>query len=236
MIFHSLHVPQLIHSPTEMHFGCFQDLAIKNKPVINNCVQAFVWTEVSTPLRNLIRRAIAGSYELANCLPQWLYHFAFQLALNDCPCYSIFSPTFDVQCPGLLWPLDAKSWLIRKDLEAGNDWGQEEKGKTENEMIWWPHPLNGHEFEQTPGDSEGQGSLAYCSPWGYKESDMTDQLKSNNRCVVVSHNYFVLKTYAFHVLKKWAKHLTKEDIQCQIFLINSLLYSQKFSSGGKETS
>ena len=88
------------------------------------------------------------------------------------------------------------------------------------------HRLNGGEFEQTPGDSEGQGTLAYCDPWGRKESDTTDGLKNNNRCVVVSHSYFVLKTYAFYVLKKWAKHLTKGDIQCQIFLINSLLYSQ----------
>ena len=93
-------------------------------------------------------------------------------------------------------------------------------------MVGWHHRLNGHEFEQTPGDSEGQGTLAYCDPWGRKESDTTDGLKNNNRCVVVSHSYFVLKTYAFYVLKKWAKHLTKGDIQCQIFLINSLLYSQ----------
>ena len=60
-----------------------------------------------------------------------------------------------------LWPLDAKSWLIWKDPDAGKDWWQE-KGTTEDEMDW----LNGHEFEQTPGDGEGQGSLACCSPWG----------------------------------------------------------------------
>ena len=63
----------------------------------------------------------------------------------------------------MLKPLDAKSQLIRKDPDAGIDWGQEEKGVTENEMVGWHHRLNGHEFEQTPGDSEGQGSLACCS-------------------------------------------------------------------------
>ena len=51
---------------------------------------------------------------------------------------------------------------------------------TEDEMVGWNHPLNGHEFEQTPGDSEGQGSLVCCSPWGRKESDMTERLKNNN--------------------------------------------------------
>ena len=63
------------------------------------------------------------------------------------------------------WPLDAKSQLIGKDPDAGKDWGQEEKGATEYEMVGWHHWLNGHEFEQTPGDSEGQRSPACCSPW-----------------------------------------------------------------------
>ena len=65
----------------------------------------------------------------------------------------------------ILSPPDAKSWLIRKDPDAGKDWGQEEKGATENEMGGWHHWLNGHESEQTQGDSEGQGSLA-CSGHG----------------------------------------------------------------------
>ena len=73
----------------------------------------------------------------------------------------------------VLWPLDAKSRLIGKDPDAGKDWGQEEKGTTENEMVGWHHWLNGHDFEQTPRDREGQGSLVCCSPWGRKESDVT---------------------------------------------------------------
>ena len=66
-----------------------------------------------------------------------------------------------------------KSCLIGKDPDAGRDWGQEEKGTTEDEMIGWHHQLDGHEFEQASGVGDGQGSLACCSPWGHKELDMT---------------------------------------------------------------
>ena len=69
-----------------------------------------------------------------------------------------------------------QSRLIGKDSDAGRDWGQEEKGPTEDEMVRWHHHLDGHEFEQAPGGGEGQGSLACCSPWGHKESDTTEQL------------------------------------------------------------
>ena len=77
----------------------------------------------------------------------------------------------------VLWKLTCLYWssqLIRKDPDAGKDWGQEEKGATEDEMVGWHHWLNGHEFEQTLGDSEEQGSLESCSPWGHKESDTTE--------------------------------------------------------------
>ena len=67
-----------------------------------------------------------------------------------------------------------QSWLIGKDPDAGRGWGQEEKGMTEDEMAGWHHRLDGHEFEQTPGVGDGQGGLACCSPWGRKESDMTE--------------------------------------------------------------
>ena len=75
-----------------------------------------------------------------------------------------------------LWPSDAKNWLIWKDPGAGKDWRQEEKGTTEDEMVGWHHQLDGHEFEQVPGVGDGQGSLVCCSPWGCKESDMTEWL------------------------------------------------------------
>ena len=76
----------------------------------------------------------------------------------------------------ILWPPDAKSWLIGKDPDAGKDLGQEEKGTTEDEMVGWHHWLDRHEFEQTLGVGEGQGNLACCSPWGHKELDTTEQL------------------------------------------------------------
>ena len=71
----------------------------------------------------------------------------------------------------VLWPPDVKCCIIGKDPDAGKDWGQEEKGATEDKIVRWYHWLNGHEFEQTPGDSGGQGSLACCRPWGHKELD-----------------------------------------------------------------
>ena len=71
---------------------------------------------------------------------------------------------------------DAKNWLIGKDPDAGKDWRWEEKGMTEDEMVGWHHWLNGHGFEQALGVGEGQGSLVCCSPWGRKESDMTEWL------------------------------------------------------------
>ena len=76
----------------------------------------------------------------------------------------------------VLWPPPAKSWLIGKDCDAGRDWGQEEKGTTEDEMAGWHHWLDGHESEWTPGVGEGQGGLACCNSWGRKESDTSEQL------------------------------------------------------------
>ena len=74
----------------------------------------------------------------------------------------------------LLWPPGAKNWLIGKDPDAGNDWRQEEKGTTEDEMVGWHHWLNGQEFESALGVGDGEESLVRCSPWGRKESDMTE--------------------------------------------------------------
>ena len=84
----------------------------------------------------------------------------------------------------ILWPSDAKSWLIGKDPNAGKDWEQEEKGVTEW-MVGWHHGFNGHEFEQTPGDSEEQASLVCYSPWGHRVThDLAteqDKVKETNR-------------------------------------------------------
>ena len=76
----------------------------------------------------------------------------------------------------ILWPPDAESWLIWKDPDAGKDWGQEEKGTAEDEVVGWHQRHNGHGFGWTPGAGDGQGGLAYCSSWGRKESDTTERL------------------------------------------------------------
>ena len=76
----------------------------------------------------------------------------------------------------VLWPPHAKSWLIGKDPDRGKDWGQEEKGTTEDEMAGWHHWLDGHESAWTPGVGDGQGGLACCDSWGCKESDRTERL------------------------------------------------------------
>ena len=76
----------------------------------------------------------------------------------------------------IVWPPHAKSWLIGKGSDTGRDWGQAEKGMTEDEMAGWHHRLNGHEFGWTPGAGDVQVGLACCSAWGRKESDTTDRL------------------------------------------------------------
>ena len=81
----------------------------------------------------------------------------------------------EAQTP-IVWPPHAKSWLIWKDSDAGKDWGQEEKGMTEDEMVGWHHQLDGHGFGWTLGVGDGQGGLACCSSWGCKESNTIEWL------------------------------------------------------------
>ena len=80
----------------------------------------------------------------------------------------------------ILRPPDAKSWPIWKGPDAGKDWGQEEKGMIEDEMVGWHYQLNGHECEQALRVGDGQGSLACCSPWDHKELDLIERLNWNN--------------------------------------------------------
>ena len=115
----------------------------------------------------------------------------------------------------ILWPPHTKSWLIGKDSDAGRDWGQEEKGTTDNEMTGWQHSLNGHEFEWTPGVGYGQGGLVCCDSWGHKESDTTEWLNwtelkgrlyiesTNQLSRKFSHNIYIDKSTEEHsVLRK----------------------------------
>ena len=98
-----------------------------------------------------------------------------------------------------LWPPHVKGWLIGKDSDAGRDWGQEEKGMTEDEMAGWHHWLDGHESEWTPGVGDGQGGLACCNSWGCKELDTTEWLnwtdKKNLKKKVLDF-YFIMDSVA----------------------------------------
>ena len=107
-----------------------------------------------------------------------------------------------VEAP-VLWPPDVKNWLTGKNPDAGKDWKQKEKGATEDEMIGWHHRLHGHEFEQTPGSSEGQGCQSCCTPLDYKESDTTEQLNSNSKSPWTCSNSFELE-----LLVMLSDHLT----------------------------
>ena len=105
----------------------------------------------------------------------------------------IFIGRTDAEAPKF-WAPDVKSWLTGKNPDAGKDWRREEKGTTEDEMVGGHHWLNAHEFEQTRGDGEGQRGLACCSPWGHKESNMTEQLK-NNMKRLHSQNYLIVQRW-----------------------------------------
>ena len=84
----------------------------------------------------------------------------------------------------ILWPPDAKSWLFGKDPDAGKDWRQEEKGKTEHKMVGWHHWVDGHEFEQAAAVGDGQGGLAYCSPQGCRVGhDWANELNWKEVCL-----------------------------------------------------
>ena len=95
----------------------------------------------------------------------------------------------------ILWPPDVNSWLIWKDRDAGRDWGQEEKGTTEDEMVGWHHRLNGYEFEWTLGVGDGQGGLACCGPWGRKVSGTTKRLSWSELSMTMSLTWIVGHTF-----------------------------------------
>ena len=126
----------------------------------------------------------------------------------------------------ILWPTDEKSQLVGKDPDAGKDWGQEEKGMTEDKMAESHHWLNGHEFEQTLGDGEGQGdsegprSLACCNSQGCKESDTTYQL-NNNKMYVFQGSWNMLPNdfpaFLAGIHKAiWAQLTHSESYYCRI--------------------
>ena len=116
---------------------------------------------------------------------------------------SIFIGRTDADAP-MLWPPDAKNWLIGKDPDAGKDWGQEETGTTEDEMVEWHQPLHGHEFEQALENSERQWRLACCSPWGPREirwdSDWTTTINFKGHLL---RNCIKLAFLSTYLIWKW---------------------------------
>ena len=98
----------------------------------------------------------------------------------------------------IVWPPDVKNWLTGKDPDAGKDWGQEEKGTTEGEMVGWHHRLNGLEFGWALGIGVGQGGLECCSSWGLKESDTTERLNWTISYIIVWVNYMLYSQSVLH--------------------------------------
>ena len=118
----------------------------------------------------------------------------------------------------LLWPSDAKNWLIGKDPDAGKDWRQE-KGMTENEMVGWHHRLNGHEFEQALGVGDGQEGLVCCSPWGHDwatalnwtENIFSSEYSHNYHLVQEDENFQLLETCFCIILSNRSPFLPCKD-------------------------
>ena len=121
----------------------------------------------------------------------------------------IFIGRTDAEAP-VLWPPDVKNQFIRKVLDSWKDWRQVEKGMTEDEMVGWHYWFNRHEFEQAPGDGEGQGSLACCRPWGRKESDLTEQLNNN----ILTLNRMSFYDFFFYQWCPLFVHKLQNDFVC----------------------
>ena len=133
----------------------------------------------------------------------------------------VFIGRIDVEAETpILWPPDAKRWLTWKDPDAGKDWGQEEKGTTEDEMAGWHHRLNGYGFGWTPGVGDGQGGLGCYSSWGCKESDTTErlnwtELKWHNRPIRLTVvEYSIQKQQNTHTLQVHTEHFPRQ-ITCK---------------------
>ena len=103
----------------------------------------------------------------------------------------------------IVWPPDAKNWLIWKDSDAVKDWGQEEKEMTEDEMVGWHHWLNRHEFGWTPGIGDGQGGLARWGSWGCKESDTTEQVNWTELMPYRSYSRFLIFSFSLELTPVW---------------------------------
>ena len=130
---------------------------------------------------------------------------------GDQSCVFIGRNDVEAETP-ILWPPDAKSWLIWKDPDTGKDWGQEEKGMTEDEMAGWHHWVNGPGFGCTPGVGDGQGGLACCSSWGRKESDTIERLNWTElpliiKQLILSHHFVTFIILFFSLIFSYWLHV-----------------------------
>ena len=152
------------HSSVDGYLSCFHVLAIVNSASVNTGMYVFFQRMVFIFSGYLPRSKIA-SKEIQPVHPKrdqsWVFIGRTKVEAET----------------SILWPPDSKRWLTGKDPDAGKDWGQEEKGMTEDEMAGWHHRLDGHGFGWTPGVGDGQGGLACCGSWGCKELDTTERLK-----------------------------------------------------------
>ena len=200
IIFHCMNIPYLaIQSSTDEHWA----------------VSIFwpLWIMLQWALGNMCLSTISGSYDRVGRQRKLS---AKELMFLNCGVGEdsweslaqqgdqswVFTRRTDVETEiPIFWPPDAKNWLIWKDPDAGKDWGQEEKGTTEDEMDGWHHWLDGHESEWTPGVGDGQGGLACCSPWGCKELDTTEWLNWTDDSSMFSflRNLFSITAVAFSV-------------------------------------
>ena len=142
----------------------------------------------------------------------------------------VFTGRTDVEAETpILWPPDVKNWLIGKDSDAGRDWGQEEKGTTEDEMAGWHHRLDGRESEWTVGVGDGQGGLVCCDSWRCKESDMTERLnwtelkQQTNKPSSDTKNRLVSARAGVEEWEKWVKGVKKENEKTLKITIPGLL-------------
>ena len=135
----------------------------------------------------------------------------------------------------VLWPPDTKSWLLWTDPDAGKDWGQEEKGMTEDKMVGWHHRLNAHGFGWTLGVGDGQGGQVCCDSWGCKDSDMTEWLNWTDLLANSFTHSKIFLDYLLYTLhsfgyRRYTKILSPISIiydwRCQVISNNYMCYGE----------